>query len=157
MIHEFHPSRPVEILLVEDNPADVELTIEALESGRLLNHVSLARDGIEAMAILRKQPPYASYPRPDIILLDLNLPRKDGFYVLAEVKSDPALATIPIVVLTTSNSDRDIVRSYDLSANCYVCKPVELDEFLKFIRTTQEFWLQIVRLPPPIPGSANAT
>ncbi len=146
-MHNIRRSRPVEILLVEDNPADVELTLEALEGGKLLNHVSVAKDGLEAMAFLRKQAPFQDAPRPDLILLDLNLPRKNGFEVLEDVKSDPALSAIPVIVLTTSNADRDVVKSYDLKANCYVCKPVELDEFLAFIRSTQEFWLEIVHLP----------
>lgn len=145
---EFRRSRPVEILLVEDNPADVELTMEALEDGKLLNHISVANDGLEAMAFLRRESPYEKAPRPDLILLDLNLPRKSGFEVLEEVKADPLLARIPVVVLTTSNADRDVVKSYDLKANCYVCKPVELDEFLAYVRSTQEFWLEIVHLPP---------
>jgi len=146
-MHNIRRSRPVEILLVEDNPADVELTLEALEGGKLLNHVSVASDGLVAMAFLRKQAPFQDAPRPDLILLDLNLPRKNGFEVLEDVKSDPALSAIPVIVLTTSNADRDVVKSYDLKANCYVCKPVELDEFLAFIRSTQEFWLEIVHLP----------
>ncbi len=147
-MREIRRSRPVEILLVEDNPGDVELTLEALQDGKLLNHVSVAKDGLEAMAFLRREAGFEKSPRPDLILLDLNLPRKNGFEVLEEVKSDAGLASIPVVVLTTSNADRDVVRSYDLRANCYVRKPVELDEFLSFVRSTQEFWLEIVHLPP---------
>jgi two-component system, chemotaxis family, response regulator Rcp1 len=151
-MHDMRRSRPVEILLVEDNPADVELTLEALADGKLLNHVSVAKDGMEAMAFLRREVGYEKSPRPDLILLDLNLPRKNGFEVLEEVKGDAGLASIPVVVLTTSNADRDVVKSYDLKANCYVCKPVELDEFLSFVRSTQEFWLEIVHLPPVVAG-----
>lgn len=147
-MNDFRRSKPVEILLVEDNPADVELTMEALQDGKLLNHISVAQDGMEAMAFLKREAPFGNAPRPDLILLDLNLPRKNGFEVLEEVKSDPKLMQIPVVVLTTSNADRDVVKSYDLKANCYVCKPVELDEFLSFVRSTQEFWLEIVHLPP---------
>lgn len=150
MLNEFRGSRPVEILLVEDNPADVELTLEALQGGKLLNNISVAKDGVEAISFLRREGKFSQVNRPDLILLDLNLPRKNGFEVLQEVKGDPRLSRIPIIVLSTSNADRDIVKSYDLKANCYVCKPVELDEFLGFIRSTQEFWLEIVHLPPKI-------
>ena len=152
-MHEMRRSRPVEILLVEDNPGDVELTLEALQDGKLLNNVNVARDGLEAMAFLRREAGFEKSPRPDLILLDLNLPRKNGFEVLEEIKSDAGLALIPVVVLTTSNADRDVVRSYDLKANCYVRKPVELDEFLSFVRSTQEFWLEIVHLPPAPTGA----
>jgi CheY-like chemotaxis protein len=138
---------PVEILLVEDNPGDVRLTLEALKEGRVLNHLSVAGDGLEALAFLRREGRYADAPRPDLILLDLNLPKKDGREVLAEIKADDSLKRIPVVVLTTSQAEQDILRSYSLHANCYITKPVELDEFLKVLQTIEDFWLTIVKLP----------
>ncbi len=138
---------PIEILLVEDNPADVRLTREALKEEKLTNNLSVVSDGIEAMAFLRREGPYAGARRPDLILLDLNLPRKDGREVLEEVKSDPDFKVIPVVVLTSSKAEEDIVRSYRLHANCYISKPVDLSQFLEVVRSIQEFWLTIVRLP----------
>lgn len=140
--------KPVEILLVEDEPGDAYLTQEALKSAKILNRVHLVEDGVEALAFLKRAGGYASVPRPDLVLLDLNLPRKDGREVLAEIKQDPSLALIPVVVMTTSKADEDILRSYKLHANCYVNKPVDLSQFMTVIRATQEFWLTIVRLPP---------
>lgn len=140
--------KPIEILLVEDEPGDAYLTTEALKAAKILNRVHLAEDGIEAMAFLRREGSHAQAPRPDLILLDLNLPRKDGREVLAELKSDPLLSAIPVVVLTTSSADEDILRSYCLHANCYITKPVDLDQFMAVVRATQEFWLTIVKLPP---------
>ena len=140
--------RPIEILLVEDNPGDVRLTLEALKEGKVRNRMSVARDGAEAMAFLRREGQYADAPRPDLLLLDLNLPRKDGREVLAEIKADPYLAQIPVVVLTTSRAEQDILKSYELHANCYVTKPVDLDQFIKVVQTIEEFWLSIVTLPP---------
>ena len=140
-------SKPVEILLVEDNPGDVRLTQEIFKEGRLSNNLQVVGDGVEAMAFLRRQGKYANAVRPDIILLDLNLPRKDGREVLGEIKGDPDLKRTPVVVLTTSNAGQDISRAYDLHANCYIAKPVDLDEFIKVVRTIEDFWLQIVKLP----------
>jgi CheY-like chemotaxis protein len=138
---------PIEILMVEDSPGDVRLTREALRDAKMLNHISVAEDGVEAMAFLRREGSYADAPRPDLIFLDLNLPRKDGREVLAEIKSDPALADIPIVVLTTSEAEQDVLRSYQLHANCYVTKPVDLDQFMTVIKSVESFWLTIARLP----------
>lgn len=146
--HHTPRAKPVEILLVEDEPGDVYLTQEALRTAKITNRVHVVEDGEEAIAFLRRTGAHADAPRPDLVLLDLNLPRKDGREVLAEVKGDPALAAIPVVVLTTSKADEDILRTYRLHANCYVTKPVDLDQFMAVIRTTQEFWLTIVRLPP---------
>ena len=141
-------SRPIEILLVEDNPGDVRLTIEALKEGRVRNRLSVARDGVEALAFLRRQGPHAQAPRPDLILLDLNLPRKDGREVLAEIKDDAVLRRIPVVVLTTSKAEEDVLRTYDLHANCYITKPVDLEQFIMVVRSIDDFWLSVVRLPP---------
>ncbi|MHB1048165.1 MAG: response regulator [Thermoanaerobaculia bacterium] len=138
---------PIEILLVEDNPADVRLTREALKDAKVLNNLSVVMDGEEAMAFLRRQGRHAEAPRPDLILLDLNLPRKDGREVLAEVKEDESLRSIPVVILTTSKSEADILRSYDLHANCYISKPVGLEEFLRVVESIEDFWLSVVRLP----------
>ena len=138
---------PIEILLVEDNPGDVRLTREALGEGKIFSNLCVARDGVEAMAFLRKAGQYARVPRPDLILLDLNLPRKDGLEVLAEVKSDESLRRIPVVILTTSQAEEDIVKTYDLHVNCYITKPVDLDQFVKIVESIEEFWLTIVKLP----------
>jgi two-component system, chemotaxis family, response regulator Rcp1 len=140
-------SFPIEVLLVEDNPGDVRLTREALKEGKVCNNLSVVRDGVEAMAFLRRQDPYAGAPRPDVILLDLNLPRKDGREVLLEVKADPALRVIPVVVLTSSEAERDIVQAYALHANCYITKPVDLDQFIRVVKSIEDFWFSIVRLP----------
>jgi CheY-like chemotaxis protein len=140
--------RPVEILLVEDNPGDVRLTIEALREGKVHNRLTVASDGVEAMAILRQAGQYAEAPRPDLILLDLNLPKKDGREVLAEIKADDGLKRIPVVILTSSGADEDILRSYDLQAACYITKPVDLDQFLTVVQSIESFWLSIVTLPP---------
>jgi two-component system, chemotaxis family, response regulator Rcp1 len=140
--------RPVEILMVEDNPGDVRLTREALKEGKIANNIHVARDGVEAMAFLRREGECASAPRPDLILLDLNLPRKDGREVLAEIKADSDLKRIPVVVLTTSKAEEDIIRAYNLHANCYITKPVDLDRFITIVRSIEDFWLTIVQLPP---------
>jgi CheY-like chemotaxis protein len=137
----------LEILLVEDSPSDVQLTLEALKDAKVLNRLHVARDGVEAIEFLRKQHPHQSAPRPDLILLDLNLPRKDGREVLAEIKNDDSLRTIPVVVLTTSKAEEDVFRSYALQANCYIVKPVDLNSFLGIIQAIESFWLKIVRLP----------
>ena len=136
------------ILLVEDNPADVRLTKEALRNGKVLHELHTVSDGVEAMAFLPGDPPYTNAPRPDLILLDLNMPRKDGREVLADVKNDPALARIPVIVLTTSQADEDILKSYDLYANGYIVKPVDLEQFFTTIKNLKEFWMSIVMLPP---------
>jgi two-component system, chemotaxis family, response regulator Rcp1 len=141
--------RSIEILLVEDNPGDVRLAIEALRESKVRNNLHVARDGVEGLAFLRRQEAYADAPRPDLILLDLNLPRKDGREVLAEIKADPALHTIPVVILTTSRAEQDVLRSYELQANCYITKPVDLDQFITVVKSIEDFWLTIVTLPRP--------
>lgn len=141
-------TRPIEILLVEDNPGDVRLTIEALRDGKVNNRLSVARDGVEALAFLHREGPFADAIIPDVILLDLNLPRKNGHEVLAELKADPELKRIPVVVLTTSKADQDVVRSYDLYANCFITKPVDLEQFMTVVQSIESFWLTIVKLPP---------
>ena len=137
----------IEILLVEDNPGDVELTREAFIESRLSNHINVARDGVEALEYLRRKGVHANAVRPDIVLLDLNLPRKGGLEVLAELKADPDLRSIPIVVLTTSLQEEDIARSYHEHANCYISKPVDFDKFMGVVRSLESFWLTVVRLP----------
>jgi CheY-like chemotaxis protein len=144
----FGRSRPVEILLVEDNLGDARLTEEALKEGKIRNNLHHVKDGVEALAFLRRQGGYAGAPTPDIVLLDLNLPKKDGRQVLAEMKADEALKTIPVVVLTTSEAEQDILRSYELHANCYVTKPVDLEKFISIVRAIEDFWLAVVKLPP---------
>ena len=141
------PGAPVEILLVEDNPADVRLTKEALKEGKVYNNLHWAKDGVEALEFLHRQGKYASAPRPDIILLDLNLPKKDGREVLQEIKSDETLRRIPVVVLTTSKAEEDVLRSYNLHANCYVTKPVDLEQFIVVVKSIDMFWLTVVTLP----------
>ncbi len=141
-------AKAIEIFLVEDNPGDARLTVEALREAKVHNRLSWANDGVEALAFLRRQGKYADAPRPDLILLDLNLPRKDGREVLAEIKADDNLRRIPVVVLTTSQAEEDILKAYHLNANCYITKPVDLDKFLKVVRAIESFWLDIVRLPP---------
>jgi chemotaxis family two-component system response regulator Rcp1 len=140
-------SRPIEILLVEDNPGDARLTEEALKEGKVRNNLHRAIDGVEAMAFLRREGEYKGAPRPDLVLLDLNLPRKDGREVLAEMKEHPDLRLIPVVVLTTSEAEQDVVRTYELRANCYITKPVDLEKFITIVRSIEDFWLTIVRLP----------
>lgn len=138
----------VDILLVEDNPGDARLAMEALKEGGIANRLHVVPDGIEAMNFLRREGGYEAAPRPHVILLDLNMPRMDGRQVLARVKSDDALKRIPIVVLTTSQAEQDIIKSYDLHANCYITKPVDLDRFIAVIRSIEEFWCSTVKLPP---------
>ena len=140
-------SLPAEILLVEDNPGDVRLTREGLKDAKVRNHLSVVADGVEALAFLRRQGQYVEAPRPDLILLDLNLPRKDGREVLAEIKADEDLRRIPVVVLTTSSAEQDIVASYNLAANCYITKPVDFAAFVQVVRSIEDFWFTIVRLP----------
>ena len=140
--------KPIEILLVEDNPGDVRLTVEALKDAKVHNNLYVAKDGVEAMSFLRREGAYANAPRPDLILLDLNLPKKDGREVLEEIKEDKGLRRIPVVVLTTSEAEMDILKAYNLHANCYINKPVGLEQFITVIKTIEDFWLEIVKLPP---------
>lgn len=138
---------PIDILLVEDSPADVDLTREALDDAKVRNTLHVVSDGVAALDFLRRAGDYADAPRPDLILLDLNLPKKDGREVLADIKADLSLRRIPVVVLTTSEAEQDILRSYDLHANCYVTKPVDLEQFISVIKSIENFWLVIVKLP----------
>lgn len=138
----------IEILLVEDNPGDVRLTREALKDSKINNNLNVVEDGVEALAFLRREGDYSEAPRPDIILLDLNLPRKDGREVLAEIKADDSLKRIPVVVLTTSDDERDILATYNLHANCYITKPVDLPRFVTIVKNIENFWFSIVKLPP---------
>lgn len=139
---------PIEILMVEDSAGDAELMLDFLEQSKVKNRIHWVKDGEEAMALLHHEGEHAGKPTPDLILLDLNLPKKDGREVLSEVKADPKLAHIPVVILTSSKSEIDIVRSYRLQASCYITKPVDLDQFVKVIRSIDDFWLSVVRLPP---------
>ncbi|WP_276271720.1 response regulator [Haloarcula litorea] len=141
-------SRPVEILLAEDNPGDVKLTRKALERGNVLNNLHVVTDGVEAMKYLRQEGEYAGEPRPDLLLLDLNMPKKGGKEVLRDVKSDPELKRIPVVVLTSSEAEEDIVESYDLHANAYLTKPVDFDGFIEIVSHVEDFWLTVVKRPP---------
>lgn len=141
-------ARPAEVLLVEDNPGDVRLTTEALKEGRVLNQVHVVGDGVEALKFLRREEPYTDAVKPDLILLDLNLPRMSGREVLAEIKAEENLKRIPVVVLTTSQAEEDVLRSYDLHANCYVTKPVDLEQFLEVVKFIEDYWLMMVKLPP---------
>jgi CheY-like chemotaxis protein len=141
--------RPIEVLLVEDDPGDVVLTKEAFEDNKVSNKLSIVSDGEEAMRFLRREGDYADAPRPDLVLLDLNLPRMDGRQVLEEIKADETLRTIPVVVLTTSEAEEDIIRSYRLHANAYVTKPVDFDQFIKVVRQIDDFFVSVVKLPRP--------
>jgi chemotaxis family two-component system response regulator Rcp1 len=140
--------KPVSILLVEDNPGDVRLTAEALKEAKVHNHLYVVEDGVEAMAFLRREGTYADAPRPDIILLDLNLPRKDGREVLTEMKADRVFGHIPVVILTTSEAEQDVLETYNLHANCYITKPVDPAQFIRVVQAIEDFWLYIVKLPP---------
>ena len=146
-MEKWEVGKPIEILLVEDSPSDVELTIEVLKTAKIRNRLNIARDGVEAMELLQRKGPHANAPRPDLILLDLNLPRKDGREVLKEIKADASLRCIPVVVLTTSQAEEDVLRSYDLHANCYVTKPVDFRQFVEVVKSIEEFWLTVVMLP----------
>jgi chemotaxis family two-component system response regulator Rcp1 len=139
--------KPIQVLLVEDNPADVRLTQEVLKEGRIFTHLNVVNDGVEAMECLRRQGDYAEMPEQDLVLLDLNLPRMDGREVLAAMSGDPGLAHIPVIVLTTSSDEVDVMQAYDLHANCYITKPVKLDDFIGVLRSIEDFWLTVVRLP----------
>jgi CheY-like chemotaxis protein len=141
----------VDILLVEDNPGDVRLTREALKEAKVANELSVVSNGEEALLYLRRQGNFSAAPRPDMILLDLNLPRMDGREVLAEIKADQNLKRIPVVILTTSSAEKDVLATYNFHANCYITKPVDLDQFLEVVKSIESFWLTIVRLPPDDP------
>jgi chemotaxis family two-component system response regulator Rcp1 len=142
-----HRGEPIEVLLVEDSPDDAELTIDALRDGRVRNRITHVEDGMQAMAFLRREGKYADAPRPDLILLDLNLPKKSGREVLAEVKQDPDLRRIPVVIMTSSDDEKDILAAYNLYVNCYVTKPVDLDQFIGVVKSIEQFWFSIVKLP----------
>ncbi|MBI5522156.1 MAG: response regulator [Desulfarculus sp.] len=139
--------KALQVLMVEDNPDDVDLTREALKDAKVVVDMEVVQDGVEAMAFLRREGPYAHAPRPDLILLDLNMPRKDGREVLAEIKADPSLRRIPVVVLTTSQAEEDIMRAYDLHVNCYIAKPVDFEQFIKVVKAIEGFWFSVVTLP----------
>ncbi len=143
----YQAATPIEILLVEDNPGDIRLTQEALKDGKVVNHLSVVEDGAEAIEFLCRRGSYKDAPRPDLILLDFNLPKKDGRQVLAEIKADPCLRRIPVVVMTTSRAEEDVLKAYDLHANCYITKPIDLDQFLNVVKAIEDFWLSIVKLP----------
>jgi two-component system, chemotaxis family, response regulator Rcp1 len=147
LAHPVYYGKPIEILLVEDKEDEASLTMETLSEGRVRNHVSLVRDGVEALTFLRREGSFANAPRPDLILLDLNLPRKNGQEVLAEVKQDHDLKRIPIVIMSSSSAEKDILASYNLHANCYVTKPLDLDEFIAAVRKIEDFWISFVKLP----------
>jgi CheY-like chemotaxis protein len=143
----FSDARPVEILLVEDSPSDAALTREALEKGKIANNLNCVGDGVEALEYLYRKGEFANAKRPDLIMLDLNMPRKDGKEVLKEIKSDPSLKTIPVIVLTTSHAEQDILQSYRLNANCYITKPVDFKSFIDVVKSIEQFWLSVVTLP----------
>ncbi len=142
--------RAAEFLLVEDNPGDVRLTCEALTESKVKNNLSIVGDGLEALAFLHREGKYANAPRPDVILLDLNLPKKNGLEVLEEIKGDPILKRIPVVIITSSEAEQDILKTYDLHVNCYVNKPVDLEQFIKVVQSIETFWLTIVKLPSEV-------
>ncbi len=139
--------KPIEILLVEDSPSDADLAVETLGESKVLNNLHVVEDGVEALAFLRREGAHAKAPRPDVILLDLNLPKKSGLEVLTEIKSDPQFMRIPVVILTTSAAEEDILKSYSLHANCYITKPVDFDQFTKVVKLIEDFWLAVVKLP----------
>jgi CheY-like chemotaxis protein len=147
-MHSAADGKLIEILLVEDHPGDVRLAVEALRDAKVRNRLHVVEDGVEAMSFLRQQGKYLGIPRPDLILLDLNLPRKDGREVLAEIKQDAHLKRIPVVILTSSAAEQDVLQAYNLHANCYITKPVDLDQFLSVVRSIEDFWLVVGRLPP---------
>jgi two-component system, chemotaxis family, response regulator Rcp1 len=144
--------KPIKILLAEDNPGDVRLTQEALKEGKIRNELAVVGDGVEAISYLRREGNYAGVSRPDLILLDLNLPKKNGREVLAEIKADDVLKRIPVIILTSSKAEQDVVKTYESHANCYIVKPVELEEFIKVVSYINDFWLTIVMLPPNVNG-----
>ncbi|MCJ7647943.1 MAG: response regulator [Candidatus Lokiarchaeota archaeon] len=140
--------KPIEVLLVEDNPGDIRLTKEAMKEAKIINNLNVVEDGVEALAYLRKKGNFKGVKRPDLILLDINLPKKNGREVLAEIKQDIHLKQIPVVILTVSNAEEDIIKTYELHANCYITKPVDMEQFTKVVKSIDEFWFSIVRLPP---------
>lgn len=139
--------RPIEILLVEDSPSDADLTVDAFSEARVLNNLHWVEDGVEALTFLRRQGQYSDVPRPDLILLDLNMPKKDGREVLAEIKADSQLKRIPVIILTTSAAERDILKTYELNGNCYVTKPIDVEQFMSVVKLIEAFWLAVVQLP----------
>jgi chemotaxis family two-component system response regulator Rcp1 len=147
-MHDAVAGRPIQILLVEDNPGDVRLAVEALRYTTVRNQLHIVQDGVEAMSFLRREGQYVGIPRPDLVLLDLNLPRKDGREVLAEIKQDADLKRIPVVIFTSSAAEQDILHAYNLYANCYITKPLDLEQFLRVVRSIEDFWLVVVKLPP---------
>ena len=152
MMADMPNTEPIKILMVEDNPGDARLAEEALKDSKINNSLYHVEDGVEAMRFLRRQAEYADAPQPDLVLLDLNLPRKDGREVLAEIKEDPKLKLVPVVVMTTSEAERDLVKSYDLHANAYVVKPIDLERFIEVVQSIEVFWFTIVKLPPTVDG-----
>jgi len=140
--------RPVEILLVEDNPGDIRLTKEAMKEAKIINNLNVVEDGVDALAYLRKKGEFKGANRPDLILLDINLPKKNGREVLAEIKQDENLKLIPVVILTVSKAEEDIIKTYELHANCFITKPVDMDQFIKVVKSIEDFWFSIVKLPP---------
>jgi two-component system, chemotaxis family, response regulator Rcp1 len=147
-MHDADDGKPIQILLVEDNPGDVRLAVEALRGAKVRNQVYVVQDGVEAMSLLRREGRYVGFPRPDLVLLDLNLPRKDGREVLAEIKQDADLKRIPVVILTSSAAEQDILHAYNLYANCYITKPLDLEQFLRVMRSIEDFWFAVASLPP---------
>jgi two-component system, chemotaxis family, response regulator Rcp1 len=139
--------RPIEILLVEDSPSDADLTVDAFSEARVLNNLHWVEDGVEALTFLRRQGQYNNVPRPDLILLDLNMPKKDGREVLAEIKADSKLKRIPVIILTTSAAERDVLKTYELNGNCYVTKPIDVEQFMSVVKLIEAFWLAVVQLP----------
>lgn len=152
MMADMPNTEPIKILMVEDNPGDARLAEEALKDSKINNSLYHVEDGVEAMRFLRRQAEYSDAPQPDLVLLDLNLPRKDGREVLAEIKEDPKLKLVPVVVMTTSEAERDLVKSYDLHANAYVVKPIDLERFIEVVQSIEVFWFTIVKLPPTVDG-----
>jgi len=152
MMADMPNTEPIKILMVEDNPGDARLAEEALKDSKINNSLYHVEDGVEAMQFLRRQAEYSDAPQPDLVLLDLNLPRKDGREVLAEIKEDPKLKLVPVVVMTTSEAERDLVKSYDLHANAYVVKPIDLERFIEVVQSIEVFWFTIVKLPPTVDG-----
>jgi CheY-like chemotaxis protein len=140
--------RPVEILLVEDNPGDIRLTKEAMKEAKIINNLNVVEDGVEALAYLRKKGKFKDANRPDMILLDINLPKKNGREVLAEIKQDKNLKQIPVIILTVSKAEEDIIKTYELHANCFITKPVDMDQFIKVVKSIEDFWFSVVKLPP---------
>lgn len=139
--------RPVEVLMVEDNEADVRLTREALRTSKVQTQLHVVEDGVEAMAFLRQEEPFSQAPRPDLVLLDLNLPYKDGREVLREIREDPGLRPLPVVMLTSSQAEEDVIKAYNLNVNCYITKPLDLDQFIRVVRSIEDFWFTVVKLP----------